>query len=102
MSDSELQQALDVIWAKSIESNLHRVRRLEQLGEDLVPRVWQQQGVIGVIQLFGDLVLRLPCEHFSTWADRLREATMADDVFEGTWRARRSGPFNVCDGCAMR
>jgi len=65
---------------------------LEQLGEDLVPRVWQQQGVVGLIRLFGDLALRLPCEHFSTWADRLREATMADDFFEGTWRARPSEP----------
>ena len=65
---------------------------LEQLGEDLVPRVWQQQGVVGLIRLFGDLALRLPCEHFSTWADRLREATMADDFFEGTWRARQSEP----------
>ena len=63
---------------------------LEQLGEDLVPRVWQQQGVVGLIRLFGDLALRLPCEHFSTWADRLREATVADDFFEGTWRARQS------------
>ena len=26
---------------------------LEQLGEDLVPRVWQQQGVVGLIRLFG-------------------------------------------------
>jgi len=65
---------------------------LEQLGEDLVPRLWQQQGVVGLIRLFGDLALRLPCEHFSTWAHRLREATMADDVFEGTWRARPSEP----------
>ena len=56
---------------------------LEQLGEDLVPRVWQQPGVVQSIRLFGDLALRLPCEHFSTWADRLREATMADDIFEG-------------------
>jgi hypothetical protein len=63
---------------------------LEQLGEDLVPRVWQQQGVAGLIRLFGDLALRLPCEHFATWADRLREATMADDFFEGTWRAKQS------------
>ena len=63
---------------------------LEQLGEDLVPRVWQQQGVVGLIRLFGDLAFRLPCEHFSTWADRLWEATMADDVFEGTWRARQT------------
>ena len=65
---------------------------LEQLGEDLVPRVWQEQGVVGLMQLFGDLALRLPYEHVSAWADRLREATMADDVFEGTWRARPSEP----------
>ena len=65
---------------------------LEQLGEDLVPRVWQQQGVVGLIRLFGNLALRLPCEHISTWADRLREATMADDFCEGTWRARQSEP----------
>ena len=64
---------------------------LEQLGEDLVPRVWQQQGVVGLIRLFGDLALRLPCEYFSTWTGKLREATMADDVFEGTWRARQRG-----------
>ena len=65
---------------------------LEQLGEDLVPRVWQQQGVVGLIRLFGDVALRLPYEHVSTWADRLREATMADDFFEGTWRAKPSEP----------
>jgi len=65
---------------------------LEQLGEDLVPRVWQQQGVVGLIRLFGDLAFRLPCEHFLAWADRFREATMADDFFEGTWRARQSEP----------
>src|SRR6185436_11629059 len=55
---------------------------LEQLGEDLVPRVWQQQGVVGLIRLFGDVALRLPREHFSAWADSLREATMAGDFFE--------------------
>ena len=65
---------------------------LEQLGEDLVPRVWEQDGVVGLIRLFGDLALRLPYEHVSLWADRLREATMADDVFEGTWRSRQSEP----------
>src|SRR5262245_63183245 len=65
---------------------------LEQLGEDLVPRVWQQQGVVGLIRLFGDLALRLPYEYVSTWADGLREATMADDVVEGTWRARKREP----------
>ena len=65
---------------------------LEQLGEDLVPRVWQEQGVAGLMWLFGDLALRLPYEHVSAWADRLREAAMAEDLFEGTWRARASEP----------
>lgn len=65
---------------------------LERLGEDLVPLVWQQQGVVGLIRLFGDLALRLPCEYVLAWADRLREATMVEDVFEGTWRAKASEP----------
>ena len=63
---------------------------LEQLGEDVVPRVWQQHGVAGLIQLFADLAWRLPYEHLSTWAGRLKEATMTSDLFEGTWRARQS------------
>lgn len=65
---------------------------LERLGEDLVPRVWQQQGVIGLIRLFGDLAVRLPWEHVSSWASTFREATMPDDIFEGTWRARQEEP----------
>ena len=32
---------------------------LEQLGEDVVPLVWQQQGTVGMIRLFADLALRL-------------------------------------------
>jgi hypothetical protein len=72
---------------------------LEQLGEDLVPRVWQQHGVAGLIQLFADLAWRLPYEHLSTWAGRLQEATMTSDLFEGTWRARQSeaSQWNVPD-----
>jgi hypothetical protein len=63
---------------------------LEQLGEDVVPRVWQQHGVAGVIRLFADLVWRLPYEYLSTWVGRVKEATMTDDLFEGTWRAKQS------------
>ena len=51
---------------------------LEQLGEDLVPRVWQQQGVVGLIRLFGDLALRLPCEHVSTGLGRVNRAVSRD------------------------
>jgi hypothetical protein len=63
---------------------------LEQLGEDVVPRVWQQHGVAGLIWLFADLAWCLPCEYLFTWIGRLKEATMTDDLFEGTWRARQS------------
>ena len=63
---------------------------LEQLGEDVVPRVWQQHGAAGLIRLFADLAWRLPCEYLFTWIGRLKEATMTDDLFEGTWRARQS------------
>ena len=45
---------------------------LEQLGEDVVPRVWQQHGVAGVIRLFADLVWRLPYEYLSTRAGRVK------------------------------
>jgi hypothetical protein len=63
---------------------------LERLGEDVVPGVWQQHGVTGVIRLFADLAWRLPFEYLSTWAGRVKEATMTDDLFEGTWRATQS------------
>jgi hypothetical protein len=60
---------------------------LERLGEDILPLVWRDQGVVGVIGLFADLALHLPLEYASTWTRRFRELTMTDDVFEGTWRA---------------
>ena len=63
---------------------------LEQLGEDLVPRVWRQQGVAGVIRMFADLAWRLPYEHLAAWTGKVKEATMPDDLFEGTWRATQS------------
>jgi hypothetical protein len=63
---------------------------LEQLGEDVVPLVWQQQGTVGMIRLFADLVVRLPYEHLSTWISKAKELTMTDDVFEGTWTATTS------------
>ena len=65
---------------------------LEQLGNDVVSGVWQEQGLVGLMRLFGDLALRLPCEYILAWMDRLKEATMADDVLEGTWRAKPSEP----------
>ena len=61
---------------------------LEQLGEDMAPLVWQEQGVVGLIRLFADLALSLPYEYFSTWTGTLKEITMTGDVFEGTWKAR--------------
>ena len=54
--------------------------------------MWQQQGVVGLIRLFGDLAMRLPYEYLSTWVDKSKEPTMADDFFEGTWRAKQSEP----------
>ena len=61
---------------------------LEQLGTDIVPLVWTEQGIRGVVRLFADLALRLPVEYFSAWIGTFKELTMADDLFEGTWRAR--------------
>jgi hypothetical protein len=60
---------------------------LEQLGADIAPLVWQEQGVVGLARLFADLALRLPLEYLATWAGRFREFTMTGDRFEGTWRA---------------
>ena len=60
---------------------------LEQLGEDVTPLIWREQGVIGLVRLFADLALRLPLEYFATWIGKLKELTMADDLFEGTWKA---------------
>lgn len=63
---------------------------LEQLGEDVVPRVWQQHGAVGMMALFADLALRLPYEYLSCWTGRWKEAAMTGDPFEGTWRATQS------------
>lgn len=60
---------------------------LEQLGADLAPLVWRDQGVRGMARLVADLALHLPLEYFSTWAGWLKELTMRADLFEGTWRA---------------
>jgi hypothetical protein len=61
---------------------------LEQLGIDIAPLVWREQGIVGLARLLADVVVRLPVEYVSTWFGRFKELTMADDLFEGTWRAR--------------
>ena len=61
---------------------------LEQLGADIVPLVWREQGVIGLIRCFADLGTHLALEYVSIWTGKLKEVTMADDLFEGTWKAR--------------
>ena len=58
---------------------------LEQLGEDVVPLVWRQQGTVGMIRLFADLAMCLLYEYLTTWIRKAKELTMTDDVFEGTW-----------------
>ena len=60
---------------------------LERLGADIAPLVWREQGLVGMVRLFGDLALHLPLEYLSTWTGRLKELTMTDDLFEGTWKA---------------
>jgi hypothetical protein len=70
---------------------------LEQLGEDVVPLVWQQHGAVGLIRLFADLAIRLPYEYLSTWISTAKELTMTDDVFEGTWTATsENSQWDVC------
>ena len=61
---------------------------LARLGADVVPLVWREQGLPGLVRCFADLALRLPVEYLSAWAGRLKELTMADDLFEGTWKAK--------------
>ena len=61
---------------------------LERLGEDIAPLVWRDGGVVGLIRLFGDLILHLPLEYFSTWIGNFKEVTMTGDPFEGTWKAK--------------
>jgi hypothetical protein len=61
---------------------------LEQLGADLVPLVWREQGALGVFRLFGDLAINLPMEYVAAAIDHLKELIMTGDAFEGTWRAK--------------
>jgi hypothetical protein len=61
---------------------------LERLGADIAPLVWREQGLLGLARCFADLALRLPLEYLSAWAGKLKEFTMTDDLFEGTWRAK--------------
>ena len=61
---------------------------LEQLGDDVVPLVWQEQGALGLMRCFADLALRLPLEYLLTWAGKVKEMTMTEDLFEGTWKAK--------------
>jgi hypothetical protein len=61
---------------------------LEQLGEDIAPLVWREQGVAGLVRLFGDLAVQLPLAYLSTWTRRIKELTMTGDLFEGTWKAQ--------------
>lgn len=61
---------------------------LEQLGADVVGRVYRELGAIGVVRCFADLIIRLPVEYLATWSKKLQEINMSDDLFEGTWKAR--------------
>ena len=60
---------------------------LEQLGTDIIPLVWREQGILGLVRCFADLALRLPLEYLSAWIGKLKELIMNDDVFEGTWKS---------------
>jgi hypothetical protein len=61
---------------------------LEQLGEDVLPLVWREQGAVGLVRLFADLALQLPLAYLSMCTRRIKELTMTGDVFEGTWKAQ--------------
>jgi hypothetical protein len=60
---------------------------LETLGTDVLPHIWQKQGALGIARCFADIAVRLPIEYLSTLANKLKETTMDNDPFEGTWRA---------------
>jgi hypothetical protein len=60
---------------------------LEQLGADIVPLVWQAEGILGLLRCFADLALRLPLEYLASWGEKFKEFSMTDDPFEGTWKA---------------
>ena len=61
---------------------------LDRLGADIVPLVWQQQGILGLVRCFVDLAVRLPLEYLSTWTGKFKEFTMTNDLFEGTWKTK--------------
>jgi hypothetical protein len=86
-------------WVSSCQRIYRRVARtfpyefrmicgdgLERLGEDMVPRVWRQWGVVGIVRLLADVALRLPYEYLSTWIAKLTEVTVIEDLLEGTWK----------------
>jgi hypothetical protein len=60
---------------------------LVQLGADIVPLVWREHGLLGLVCCFADLCLRLWAEYFSALINKIKELTMTDDLFEGTWKA---------------
>lgn len=60
---------------------------LETLGADILPLVLREQGIIGVVRCFADLVTQLSMEYVSDWIGKLKELNMSDDPFEGTWKA---------------
>ena len=60
---------------------------LERLGADIIPLIWREQGVVGLVRCFADLAVRLPVEYLSAWVGKLKEFNMNDDLFEGTWKA---------------
>jgi hypothetical protein len=60
---------------------------LDRLGEDIVPIVWREQGAAGLLRLFADIAIRLPFEYVATCLSRVKEITMTEDPFEGTWTA---------------
>ena len=61
---------------------------LEQLGADLVPMVWREQGFLGPVRCLADLAVHLVIEYVSIWTGKIKELTMTTDLFEGTWKAR--------------
>ncbi|MFL6468192.1 MAG: hypothetical protein ACJ72Z_09580 [Pyrinomonadaceae bacterium] len=60
---------------------------LERLGADVIPLIWDEQGILGLAKCFADLAASLPVEYFSAWVGKLKESIMNDDLFEGTWKA---------------
>ena len=67
---------------------------LEQLGEDVVPLVWREDGTVGLVRLFADLACRLPTEYISTWLHVIEEAAMDADLFEGTWKSNQQAQWD--------